>query len=297
MLDGLLGFFFSRECDTKVLEALPDDTLEAAHAIEAEYMERSSHLQAERALGSLPTSVVDSEHEELSDEYLGRLVELLEGVEFLEEGWCTVHEQMCPYSPRLDEALRDCLWIDGAGSTCVAWSRAGKRGGLLHPSCLVMCAWILHRRFSQPDLIVHECTPSFPSSVLRDLLNRRMSEQLKCVWARPVPGASEVSEMWFTQSVSISPKQLGVPVSRERLYTLMLWSPFAGLRKNGLQMMEIHGEDCAVDAEIFFDVESPEMLPDGRGVPGFGVLGGGDASRLEGYKVRLNESQHLISLF
>ena len=222
--------------------------------------------------------------QEIHTEYLAAMDKCLSGVMFKDTAFCHVHGEQCALTPRATKRWRSCLWLDAAGSTCVAWSRAGKGAGHCHESSAVMLTWLAHRKYMQPDLVVHECSPAFPASIFDQLLNDSTQTALKCPWARDV--ADGCPDKWERQSLVISPRDLGVPASRERLYSVIVWQPFLSLPENLCSnFLDWHGRACIVDATVYFDVPLAALELDGRTAGDFGVLSGGDAARLEAYEV------------
>ena len=239
---------------------------------------------AEAELGNMSQHEVLEAKEQLAEEYTTQIDELLKDVEMMESGYCHIHQQQCLYSPRQSKELRDAFWIDISGTTCVSWSRVGKKAGLLHKSGLVMFAWLFHRRFLQPDCLLHECTPTFPATLFHRILNSELASQVKCVHARYID--RPLHDGWQVESVVVSPKDLGLPTSRERLYTMVLWQPFVQKRSNLGEFLKRHERECRADLSIYLDSPLQRLAADSLDCPAWGSLSPGDASRLEGYKVR-----------
>ena len=83
--------------------------------------------------------------------------------------FCEEHLRMCPRVPARD---KDKLWVEVAGTPCVAFCRGGGYGGQLgwlHDTSVLFLAWVAFLRQAQPDVIVHECVEAFDHEVLRSI--------------------------------------------------------------------------------------------------------------------------------
>lgn len=88
--------------------------------------------------------------------------------------------------------------VEVAGTTCVAWSSMGDGLGWLHPSSLPCLTWCYWQLATGPDLVLHECTRTFDSDLLRDILGSK----------------------YHVESLVSSPNDVGIPCQRHRKYTL-----------------------------------------------------------------------------
>ncbi len=92
------------------------------------------------------------------------------------------------------------LWVEVAGTTCVAWSSMGAGLGWLDRSALPCLVWMFWVRFQQPDIVLHECVTRFQEEVLVRLLG----------------------DLYDVEAVVTSPSKLGIPSMRRRKYTMCI---------------------------------------------------------------------------
>ena len=85
-----------------------------------------------------------------------------------------------------------------AGTTCTPWSRMGSKKQWAAFCTVVFAAWASEVKFWNPDFILHECTEDFDVQLLHDIFGGGF--------------------VLFT--VKFSPVDLGIPVSRPRVWTL-----------------------------------------------------------------------------
>eukprot|EP00971_Amphidinium_carterae_P120048 2377931-Amphidinium_carterae.1 len=269
-----------------VLSVLPESVCTAVGLKESEMLELYEHCISERALGNLTEAEFVHEKETLTEMYLVFLLEAYSEVEFNSEAWCYKHNRCCPLSPRAHREYRKHFWVDISGSTCVSWSRVGKQAGWLHSSAKVFMTWLFQRRFLQPEVIVHECTPTFPHAIFTRVLNLELESQMKCIWARDT---SEPEVGWDVQSMVISPKDIGCPASRERRsareYSLITFKGLVGVSARAFENFhELFGAPCSCSANIYLAVEMASVSQVGAQVFDFGAPAIGDADRLEAYQ-------------
>jgi len=85
-----------------------------------------------------------------------------------------------------------------AGTTCTPWSRMGSKKRWAAFCTVVFAAWASEVKFWDPDFILHECTEDFDVELLHAIFGNAF--------------------VLFT--VRFSPVELGIPVSRPRVWTL-----------------------------------------------------------------------------
>ena len=195
---------------TKVLDVLPEAVREEVEALERESLAVWQATLVEEQLGNMTGAEISDWRREFSQNYMKQLQEKLEGVDFNSTAPCATHGEECPVTPRQVEQYANMLWIDCAGSTCVPWSQAGQRMGQMHSATVVFMTWLLHRRYMEPSLVVHECTPQFPWQTIAELLNSAPRQQLKCIHSPPDNG-DELR--WVVRSRIVNPVDMGIPAS------------------------------------------------------------------------------------
>ena len=87
-----------------------------------------------------------------------------------------------------------------AGSTCTAWSRMGKKRKWSAFSAIVFMIWAVSTLSARPDFILHECTEDFDVATLELVF----------------------SALYLITSFVFSPRDLGIPASRPRRYSILV---------------------------------------------------------------------------
>ena len=87
-----------------------------------------------------------------------------------------------------------------AGSTCTAWSRMGKKREWSAFSAIVFMVWAVSTLSARPDFILHECTEDFDVATLELVF----------------------SALYLITSFVFSPRDLGIPASRPRRYSILV---------------------------------------------------------------------------
>ncbi len=146
---------------------------------------------------------------ELGEQHLSALRTTLSAVDFASAGACQCarHGAPCSADARPSNTADGgvapsppSLWVEVAGTTCVAWSSMGAGLGWLDGSALPCLVWLFWVRFQQPDIVIHECTTRFDEAVLVELLG----------------------DMYDVESLNTSPPIMGIPSMRLRKYTMCL---------------------------------------------------------------------------
>ena len=111
---------------------------------------------------------------------------------FLEEGWCVLHEKMCPLSPRAHSEFMGHFWLEIVGNTCCPWSplnvNTRKVGSLLDAATLDMLIWAFSTRYYEPDAVLQENVKDFDSTLLLDIFTDGSDTIPKSVHSRPSSG-------------------------------------------------------------------------------------------------------------
>ena len=122
---------------------------------------------------------------------------------------CLVHGRQCNLFPTAESTDHRMLFhIEVAGSPCIAFVRGGAYGTALrwlHEVTVPFYIWLFSVKKAKPAMIVHECVPGFDVNVVDAGLN----SQGLC---------------YHVQSLVFSPEEEGVPIKRQRRYTLGLRS-------------------------------------------------------------------------
>ena len=168
---------------------------------------------------------------ELGKQFVQRAMKELKALDWSEcsQSWCVAHGKLCPLKPA---AGPEDVWIEIAGSTCVAWSSMSKsRWGWLDASsipCLVWAAWVAHAR---PDCIIHENVRSFDWTFFNAL--------------------DIIDDNYWVASACHSPVDQGIPANRPRRYTILL--------SKSLRMLTIPGS-IATESETDLDPLRPPQF-------------------------------------
>ena len=164
-----------------------------------------------------PTVAIKAAHTSLGIEMRDEMREVLDHICFEEFLWCDIHHAYCPWIPRSDFRLRDKLWCEAAGTTCVAWAGMGAHTGWLHPSTLPCLCWAYSLRFAEPDMIAHECVPAFQAEELLKIINSRRVGGHRFHYGRQL-----APPRYRMQSCVFSPHTFGFPTERRRRYSMFV---------------------------------------------------------------------------
>ena len=206
-----------------VLEVLP-------RKAELELRHHAQRLRRQLADTMSGSSVRRPERQEtlgVLAESFHRLAEkVLQEVEVQTHASCVEHGRACPCAPSPAERANR-VWLAAAGSPCVAFCKGafGNQEGFLHDSAVCLVAWAAKNRAHRPDVIVRECVPGFSRDVLSRYLNT---------------GFPSSSPLYRVESVVWNVLDEGLPVSRERRYTICV------LAKHG-------GPTMSLEAEVWHD--------------------------------------------
>ena len=116
--------------------------------------------------------------------------------------WCYKHNRHCRHFHTRE--LNCKLHVEAAGTTCVGFSPLGTNWRWLDDSCVAFLSWIALMWVSIPDIIIHECVPSFDADLLEFAFNFLSEEDCRYV----------------VRSVCFSTRDQGVPIDRRRRYSL-----------------------------------------------------------------------------
>lgn len=164
--------------------------------------------------GQRPKAEIMAEKKRLGSEMRGLLLAFLSEVEFRPDSFCYVHEQRCPLDPKDDWWLKDWFHIEVAGNTCTPWSTIGQLGGWLSPCTLPVAVWATHQRFLGTNAVVNECTPLWEAVVLNKEVFTNVSAEI------PKSNRYKGSSRYYFQSLCFNSTDMGIPVSRERRWSL-----------------------------------------------------------------------------
>lgn len=123
------------------------------------------------------------------------------------DAWCYRHERFCGVNPRpLVESTaaasgKEPFCLHVAGFNCYDWSVMGARKGWFGKSLLPFTQWLAERlQFNCDDVILAENTPLFDMETLAQMTEHK----------------------WWLYVLHVSPKLLGEPVERKRVYIILL---------------------------------------------------------------------------
>ena len=101
------------------------------------------------------------------------ILQMHEGKLFRKHGYCEVHKTDCPLFGTQHMAGSKKIQVHVAGTVCKDVSCQNQtRPGLAGPSGRTLLIWIFLRRFMLEDIIIQECTPGFPVTVLVSVRER-----------------------------------------------------------------------------------------------------------------------------
>ena len=159
-----------------------------------------------------------------------------------------MHNEKCPWVPRADPQLRDLLWLETAGATCLAWTTIGDGSQWLHESTLPCLVWAFSMRFAEPDGILHECTPAFDSGTLTQTLNSCSKSKPRHRY--PV-GRRLSSPIYKEESHIICLTVLGIPSKRARRYTIYGLKGVVDFGTVGTEPAQVFARPCGVDLRVY----------------------------------------------
>ena len=164
---------------------------------------------------------------------------------FQEKVECAICGGRCFVSPRSDPELSNYYWVECGGNSCDPWSMAGDRAGWLHAATLAAFTWAYSGKFFRPDSILQENSSNFDEAVFMQILcTEQVRNQPLSVFLDDADTASDSeSELevvlanrrgqqgrhlqlrYYHESETFNLIQLGLRVSRLRLYAAYHWEP------------------------------------------------------------------------
>ena len=141
---------------------------------------------------------------------------------------CFVCDTMCSPIPE----RRPWVWLEVAGTTCVAFSQINPDApGFLHASSVPCFAWLFWVLCTMPEAATHECVKRFNPLIFYDVLGL----------------------FFHINSIVFCGSSLGLPGARERRYTLMRKkSCWLALNINKENLARAACRTCVADARMFF---------------------------------------------
>jgi hypothetical protein len=128
------------------------------------------------------------------------------------DNWCYSCQQVCSANP---PKQKGCLYVEIAGTTCVAFSKmSARKWGLLDDSAIPFLVWLYWVRHCQFDIVLHECVPSVPIELTNAILQFGPDSLMS--GSSLAAGAKMYQD---GQTVVNSPTDFGVPCCRRRRYT------------------------------------------------------------------------------
>ena len=217
--------------------------------------------------------------------YLATLQHLLAPARYREKIPCLLHNQDCPYSPRVCAHFRGCLWVEIAGTICCPWSNAGDHCKWMSAATLLFLIWLGSICYFEPDVFLHECTPRFPFEKLKALISTNMDIQAKSDLARSMLMMKLASPEWRLMTQIICPTDFGVPSRRRRRYTCGLLShTVQGMMQLAHSFGDLYNVEMLALATVYFDFE--DWTPaEHCGDVEEGSLTVAEAIRLEGHQL------------
>ena len=130
------------------------------------------------------------------------------------DNWCYSCQQVCCADPPRQEG---CLYIEIAGTTCVAFSKMSTcQWGLLDDSAIPFLVWLYWVRHCQFDIVLHECVPSVPIELATAILQFGPESLMSSSSSLALTSTKLYQDC---QTVVNSPTDFGVPCSRKRRYS------------------------------------------------------------------------------
>ena len=181
------------------------------------------------------------------------------------DNWCYSCQQVCSADPSRQEG---CLYIEIAGTTCVAFSKMSTcQWGLLDDSAIPFLIWLYWVRHCQFDIVLHECVPSVPIELATAILQFGPESLMNSSSTSRLTSAKLYQDC---ETVVNSPTDFGVPCCRKRRYTrwVLTDSVHGSLSSSGSAIgSAIAGDQCdsghtgqAKAAHQLFSVETMQSF-------------------------------------
>ena len=213
-----------------LLDRLPETDLAALRAIQSKWRstwEFRSKTAKDNPDNKLLQTAVDKA---CTEGMFQELMVYLDKVDFPahSRASCSIHDRQCfvhgPPLPAPDDNIR----LVQAGNSCIDWSSMGKLDGWLGDGLLPFLVWAYETRAQRPDWIIQECTVRFDSSMMDRIFK----------------------ELYWVQTIELSPMDLGLPTSRPRKWTVSIlkskWTYEVGLQsqeiKRFFRKLELYGD-------------------------------------------------------
>ncbi|CAJ1454758.1 unnamed protein product [Effrenium voratum] len=165
---------------------------------------------------------------------------ILDSAELSDAMYCRGCQKQCRRFPGTRERA-NAVWLEIAGSPCVPFCKGAYGTGLswLHPVSVPVFIWLHSLKRAQPDMILHENVPDFTPLVFDLVLNAE-------------------EQCYSVESVVWSPSAHGLPISRDRRYTLCrrLASFTRKLDFNYDALQQYFFASQVADAHIFFQASA-----------------------------------------
>jgi hypothetical protein len=144
--------------------------------------------------------------------------------------WCLKHVQDCPAFARTCPGCDDPLTLLVSGTSCIAWTSAGKQEGSGHESQLPWLAFVHYILHFRPDVVIHEITELHPDSIF----------------------AHHFGDEYDILNLLVSPWHVGWPCNRSRKYRVLTLRSRVLMRGTELEFFKLLESDVAISpAELF----------------------------------------------
>ena len=248
-----------------VLSRLPENDKNDLMQIAAENISLADAIKKELKCGSITNKQAGEERAEIGEANRKELQDKLVDIEFNLMAWCSIHEGMCPVTPR--QKYPGHRWIEGAGTVCCPFSSMSDNPSWCDASTLSTLTWAYGIRFGEPDDICHECVSGFPHEVFIKIFDEK-GLVMKSVYAphsvaQPMLAAAGADQTKDTGVGShaetdcyvgrwrkLSPTDLGVPSERVRKYGWYKHGRRAG-KPLECGFDELFGRTMLADASIY----------------------------------------------
>ena len=196
---------------------------------------------------------------------------------FQERVECAICGQRCFVSPRSDPELSDMYWVECGGNTCGPWSMAGNRDGWLHLATLPAFTWAYSAKFFRPDTIIQENSPNFDEAVFiqiwcaeqlpdpplsvfvlvgDDAADSESEAELELGSSDAHRRRKPVRERYSHESEIFNLLQLGLKISRARLYAAYHWEGRVVRLTLALEWEEFYFSSSCARPDIYFCADS-----------------------------------------
>jgi hypothetical protein len=170
---------------------------------------------------------------------LRNFMDVMNAFKFIQgrKAFCSVHDTMCSLErPEFDGHIK----LVVGGNSCLSWTAMGKQEGWFGDGSIAFIVWMYEIRATKPDWVIQECTVRFDHAIVEQILG----------------------EFYDVQWVMVCPRDLGLPCSRPRKWTVSVlkskWRPTMALQSK--EFKQLFHRKLKLNGEVFFQAPAAELV-------------------------------------